>query len=625
MPERTERGRFIGVLAAGAAGSAQARLAWAIWALMSLATLWFVVNYGMTFPYGDEWSWLPWITGQRAVSWQWLWAQHVDHRMVLPRLIYVGLGKLSGFNFQAGSFYSVFLLSAASSILMLAARAVRGSSRLCDAFFPLLLLHWGQYINIGWGFQLNFITSVFIACIILAMIARCGERLSWRPAAVISLCLIGQGLCGGFGLAYIPAIAAWMAVSALLGCRRGEPGAVGRCVFVMIWAALPVAFVALYFVGFKKAPAVAPWPGLYESIRTALQFLSGCIGPMGKETWPVSGVLVVGACLLAAWHSWRTMRERPKERVRVLGMLFFLAAIGCLAAAIGFGRAYEGPMAGFMPRYMSLAMTFACCLFLMSVAYFPALTSRRLQHVMFAAMCVLMLLNARKGIRYAEEIVLPMRSLAADAAAGVPPGSLSIRYREVLGFGRSEEKFAECFAALEKARLAPFDDRSPDGRAEFCRIGMLRCDTSSAKLERIVELTAGETFVQEFQVPGKAKFSRIDVKLSKWRKGRCVDRLDWALSAVAEDGTKVALRDGRIDLAQLRRYSYAKLCFQPVETDGDGRFELSLSVPGDETDGKKIDFPLYGQSGSGDSSATYADTAPFLGAFIYFSACPNST
>ena len=96
-----------------------------------------------------------------------------------------------------------------------------------------------------------------------------------------------------------------------------------------------------------------------------------------------------------------------------------------------------------------------------------------------------------------------------------------------------------------------------------------------------------------FPVQGKAKFSRIDVKLSKWRKGRCVDRLDWTLSAVAEDGSKVALHNGRVDLSELRRYSYAKLHFKPVGTDGGGRFELSLSVPEDEPGRKKIEFPLY--------------------------------
>ena len=111
----------------------------------------------------------------------WLWAPHNEHRIFLPRLIYLGLGLATNYDFRGGSFWSVSMLAALSAVLILAARAVRGRSSLYDAFLPLAVQQWGQALNILWSFQIAFTTGTFLAGLTLAAVADAAGAFRSRP------------------------------------------------------------------------------------------------------------------------------------------------------------------------------------------------------------------------------------------------------------------------------------------------------------------------------------------------------------------------------------------------------------------------------------------------------------
>src|SRR5438105_8162010 len=69
--------------------------------VMSLAILGFVYLYGANVPYLDDWDIVPALTGNQAVTLRWLWSQHNEHRLPLPRLLLLGLYHLFGFDFRA--------------------------------------------------------------------------------------------------------------------------------------------------------------------------------------------------------------------------------------------------------------------------------------------------------------------------------------------------------------------------------------------------------------------------------------------------------------------------------------------------------------------------------------------
>src|SRR4051812_47939617 len=59
-----------------------------IWALMLLAALAYVARYGSNAP-NDEWDYVPILTGNRPPSLASLWDWHLEHRIFLPRLIWL--------------------------------------------------------------------------------------------------------------------------------------------------------------------------------------------------------------------------------------------------------------------------------------------------------------------------------------------------------------------------------------------------------------------------------------------------------------------------------------------------------------------------------------------------------
>src|SRR6516162_8487433 len=64
---------------------------WTVWGAMVLVTLTFVRTYGTNVPQSDEWCIVPYLTGAKTIDGAWLWDQHNEHRIPLPKLILAGL------------------------------------------------------------------------------------------------------------------------------------------------------------------------------------------------------------------------------------------------------------------------------------------------------------------------------------------------------------------------------------------------------------------------------------------------------------------------------------------------------------------------------------------------------
>src|SRR5262245_31847805 len=113
-----------------------------VWAILTLANLCFVLGFGHNVPRVDEWEFIPVLTGHEPPG-PWLWAQHNEHRLPLPRLIYLALFWLTG-DFRSGMIASVLLLSGLSLGLMRYVARVRGWPAWTDLFVPVGLLNGGH-------------------------------------------------------------------------------------------------------------------------------------------------------------------------------------------------------------------------------------------------------------------------------------------------------------------------------------------------------------------------------------------------------------------------------------------------------------------------------------------------
>src|SRR5262245_31096977 len=99
------------------------------WASL-LATACYIATFASAFPHDDDWEVLPFTLGipqYFPVTWEWLWCPHNEHRILLPRLLWIGLVKLFGADPRVLIWLDVALLSLTAAVFLRVVRNVRRS------------------------------------------------------------------------------------------------------------------------------------------------------------------------------------------------------------------------------------------------------------------------------------------------------------------------------------------------------------------------------------------------------------------------------------------------------------------------------------------------------------------
>ena len=230
-------------------------IAWGVWAAMLGAALLFIAHYASNVPSWDDWDMIPTLTRNQPITWGWLWSQHNEHRVPLPRLVFLGLDRLFGVDMRVTMYFDVLLVAALAAGLMTVAARLRGRASASDAFFPLALLSLGQAANLLWGWQLQFFASALLAGIALLAIVRAGNTLSIPSAGItVGLCALLLPLCGANGLGMVPALAAWPLALALLPERWTHAGVADRRGMLLLLGGGALALTAAYFIGWERVP-----------------------------------------------------------------------------------------------------------------------------------------------------------------------------------------------------------------------------------------------------------------------------------------------------------------------------------------------------------------------------------
>ena len=505
----------------------------------------------------------------------------------MSRLIYLALIRSTDFNFYAVAFFNVLALSALALALMLTMRALRGRSVLADAFFPLVLLHWSQVDNLIWGFQIHFVVSVVLSCTLLAIILRCEDRLRLRTALLFSLCAMALGLCGMYGLAYLPAAACWMLIAGVRQWRCGPASSRWKGLVIAALATAPLALVGFVFVGFEKSSPF-PNPGVLASLSTSLEFLSGGMGRAAKEFWPLSGAVALAVCAAVGWCCWRALRDRPTERLRAAGLLCFLAGVLLLALGIGWGRSCGGPGSGYQLRYLTLAAPLFCLAFAVCGLYTGGLLRLRLERILLVAACVLWGVNAHKGINFAFEFNDGLKKLSQDLHAGLPTDSLAVRYSEQWARMQPElfqpilQSFRRAFSGLSSGRAYQPEDLS-------IRVCPLVPIERGAPIDW-VRLDVGGKFVERFTLDGNATLSRLDVELAERQRIACPGQLVWQL---LREGQERPVAKGVVELARVEIEPYLSIDLPAIAVRGTTQYSLTLRFAGDASGHTFLAVPRY--------------------------------
>ena len=100
-------------------------------------------------------------------------------------------------------------------VLVRAAERLRGRHDWADLAFPVLLLHLGHRDNLLWGFQTPFTVGTLLACLFLSRAASRPGGLGRSDVLSVTACGLLLPTVGANGLAFAPAVAAWLAWSAI--------------------------------------------------------------------------------------------------------------------------------------------------------------------------------------------------------------------------------------------------------------------------------------------------------------------------------------------------------------------------------------------------------------------------
>jgi hypothetical protein len=429
---------------------AAALVVWAVWAAMTAADLAWVAYYSRDIPLMDEWVMVPALTGHQPISWAWVWAQHNEHRFALTRLILLGVYRLGGYDFRAGTPVNVGLMAVMTAALILAARRLRGRTSFADAFFPLTLLHWGQSENFWWSWQLVFIVPVALALVVLCVMVRQGHRLTLRAGLLAGVCLALLPLCGTMGLAQVPAAACWLAACGLTAWRSAERHGRrdGACMLAL--AAASLALVGVYFIGLQR-PEGTESHSLAASLVTSCQFLSLGFGLVYKPFWWVWGLLSLGLLVAGTLILVRVWLRQPAERLRAFGLLCFLAGIAALAIGVGWRR--EGY--GLARRYITLMAPGLCCAYFVFLVYGRPRPGRVVNGLLALVMALMLIQNTTD--EHTAFFSQNLERFQHDLEEGQFPSVLGARYSSYpFSLYPDAKILADYMVMLHRAGIGPF-------------------------------------------------------------------------------------------------------------------------------------------------------------------------
>lgn len=309
----------------------------------------FVHRYGANGLLGDGWTMVVPISGQQSLG-RWLWAQHNEHRFVLPKLIYYGLLRLSGWDVRVGMYASVGALGALALVLMRRARVLRGHTSYADTFFPLALLHLGHWDSFLMGFQVVFVCPTVLMGMSLCLVLR-ETRFTWASALGAGVCVLCLPLCGAIGLTLLAPLALWLAATAAWRWRvaRAERPAIA---VAGMSVGLAVAVGALYFYGYARPGQHPAAAGAVPVLETSLQCLTLGFGPTVAANGRLGHAAMYGlaALLVPAIGFLAAVCRRPPQRSAAVGLLVALAGSLALALGADWGRSGLGRGAGFAHR-----------------------------------------------------------------------------------------------------------------------------------------------------------------------------------------------------------------------------------------------------------------------------------
>ncbi len=419
---------------------------WCVWLIMMLFALACIARYGRNIPLAEDWVLVAPLTGNEPDLLGWLWSQNNEHRVPLPRLMLLALLKITNGDFRVGMFFNAIALAGLSLAMIEVARHLRGGeTKFVDAFFPIALLHIGNWENLVWSWQLSFVLPAVLICGVLLVMVVQPTLATPRAAVLVGVSLVLLPLCGGIGLLFVPFLALWLSYCGVRHWQTVKTSGGQRWISGILIGAVAIALsiIGLYFVGYQRPYWNPPSPGIGATLQTAAKFLALGFGPAAAKSWKLS-IFVAFALLVpsigVAVNG--VLSHKGLERHRALGVLLFSSSLAVFALAMGWGRAGLVPTVGMPIRYVLLSVPALCTAFFVWELYGSHKFRTLVQRSLLIGMCLLIPFNTMAGFQWRDWYLGGMNAVEQDLLTGTPASLLAKRHRKFLVHWWDETKLA---------------------------------------------------------------------------------------------------------------------------------------------------------------------------------------
>lgn len=333
------------------------------WAALIIAVpaalgLFIVIRYGVKAPIGDEWVLAPLFahTFSGHVSLAELFAQHNEHRPFVPRVIFILLTALGGWDPRLSMFGTwTLMLAVASGCAWLARQTLGDDPRRYGV--PLFISSLFLFSPTQWEtFLMGFVLMMLIPplCLVIAVLAARTVRSTGRALAIVGACCAIGTYSVANGLMLWPIATAVMLWFHPPRSRRDA----------MTWAAYTawcVACLACYFHDYQRPPQVPLSAALAHPFEVASGF---CVFLGGALSYPMprwGTAVLIGAALaliLAAqiWMVWRRRRTDADVIDRAIVWIALAAYAVCSGVLVAIGRAGFGRDQFTASRYITISL-----------------------------------------------------------------------------------------------------------------------------------------------------------------------------------------------------------------------------------------------------------------------------
>jgi hypothetical protein len=369
-----------------------------------------VARYGFDAPYMDAWEFVPFLqkSYEGTLTLGDLWSQHNEHRIFVPRLIMLGLARLTHWDLRYELTVTVVCIALVFGVIAWQVRQTDRTLGLSPRnwalpVISLVIFSMNQWRMWLWSWQLQAALSLLAVMAAIVFLARPGFTTRYFIAAILCAFVATYSFASG--------LAVWLAGAVLLWLTR-EPPRARVWIRIGIWfgaGAIAAAGYLYHFEGGKQPFNVGEF---YQHPVLLTQYIFAYLGApvMNLDAGPAVALGVCGTALAVVLLV--ALRHRAIEWPALAPYVAMLAYVLACAAITSIGRSQYGYADATESRYIPFSNVLWVVNLVLLFLYVraPRQTGapetgrgRRLARGMIAAIAVLALLCCAHGAYRADE------------------------------------------------------------------------------------------------------------------------------------------------------------------------------------------------------------------------------